>query len=83
MLSRPVLDHTRLTGSYKFKLEFYEDQTKPKVKDDPTVSTETPPDAAGPSIFTAIQQQLGLKLEAGKGPVENLVIERLEKPSAN
>ena len=83
MLSRPVLDHTGLTGSYKFKLEFFEDQTKPKVKDDPTVSTETPPDAAGPSIFSAIQQQLGLKLEAGKGPVETLVIERLEKPSAN
>ncbi|HEV8147267.1 MAG TPA: M56 family metallopeptidase [Bryobacteraceae bacterium] len=83
MLSRPVLDRTGLTGNYKFKLEFYEDQTKPKVKDDPTVSTETPPDAAGPSIFTAIQQQLGLKLESGKGPVENLVVERLEKPSAN
>jgi uncharacterized protein (TIGR03435 family) len=42
-----------------------------------------PADASGPSIFTAVQEQLGLKLEGQKGPVEILVIEQVERPSEN
>jgi uncharacterized protein (TIGR03435 family) len=43
----------------------------------------TPADPAGPSLFAALQEQLGLKLELEKGPVEIFNIERIEKPSAN
>lgn len=42
-----------------------------------------PESAAEPDLFTAIQQQLGLKLEAAKTPVEVLIVDRVEKPSAN
>ena len=42
-----------------------------------------PPDTAGPSLFTAIEEQLGLKLESTKGPVNVIVIDQLEQPTAN
>ncbi|MFZ0393062.1 MAG: TIGR03435 family protein [Terracidiphilus sp.] len=48
-----------------------------------TCAQAPPPDASGPSIFTAIQEQLGLKLESTKGPVEALEILHIEKPSEN
>jgi uncharacterized protein (TIGR03435 family) len=66
-LRRPVLDQTGLTGSYDFKFEYPSDDQRPDV-----IS----------SIFASLQG-IGLKLEAAKGPVKNIVIDHAEKPSAN
>ncbi len=72
MIDRPVLDRTGLTGEFDFTIE-YEKET-----DSPGLSTYV-----GPSFFRALQEQLGLKLEAAKGPVDVLVIDHVEKPSEN
>ena len=72
-LSRPVIDRTGLTGHYALTLNWTEDDGP-----SPDAGTNNPP-----SLFTAIQEQLGLKLEATKGPVSILVIDHAGKPSAN
>jgi len=76
--SRPVLDKTGLTGMYDFVLEWIPDMANA----DPEGSPQ-PRVTAGSTIFTALQDQLGLKLESGKGPVDIVVIDRAERPSAN
>ncbi len=87
-LGRPVLDKTGLTGKYDFTLKWTPDESEaPMLKGagdgkQGTGSTPTP-ESSGPSIFTALQEQLGLKLESQKGPVEILVIDHAEKPSDN
>ncbi len=68
---RPIVDQTGLTGRYDIRLRY--------TKDD---STSTDPNAP-PGLFTAIQEQLGLKLEPVKAPVDVFVIDRVEQPSAN
>lgn len=78
---RPVVDKTGLTGKYDFKLEWTADVGQPgAVEGRPGANASEP---AGPTIFTAVQEQLGLRLESQKGPVEMIVIERVEKPSEN
>jgi uncharacterized protein (TIGR03435 family) len=67
-LGRFALDKTGLTGAYDFTFEW-----------DPEQAT----DSAGPSIFTALRDQLGLRLESQKGPVEILVIDRAKRASEN
>jgi uncharacterized protein (TIGR03435 family) len=76
-LGRPVVDSTGLTGRYDFKLQWAPDESQPNSEGE-----MPPPDATGPSIFAAIRE-LGLKLEAVKGPVEVLVVDYAEKPSEN
>jgi bla regulator protein BlaR1 len=83
VLGRPVLDRTSVKGNYKFKMEWTEESVGTKEKGGAISPDATPADPLGPSIFSAIQEQLGLKLESGKGPVEIIVIERAEKPTAN
>ena len=52
-------------------------------KEPPRPESPAPAEPNGPSLFTALQEQLGLKLESQKGPVETIVIESVEKPSEN
>jgi uncharacterized protein (TIGR03435 family) len=77
-LGRPVQEATGLTGKYDFKLEWVPDESQPN-----SGGEAPPPDAEGPSIFRAIQEQLGLKLEAQKAPGEILVIDHAAKPIGN
>jgi uncharacterized protein (TIGR03435 family) len=74
-LDRPVLDRTGLSGRYDFDLEFTPNET---VWDGQILR---PQSAERPGLFTAIQQQLGLRLEATKGVVDALVIDTVERPS--
>jgi uncharacterized protein (TIGR03435 family) len=73
-LGRAVVDKTGITGRFRIELTY-----TPLAS---TTNAEPSADAAL-DIFTAIQEQLGLKLESSKGPVEVLVIDRVEKPSEN
>jgi bla regulator protein blaR1 len=84
MLGRPVVDKTGLTGKYDFVLEWAPDPgADARAQGFGNGVTEPAPAPGGPSIFTALQEQLGLRLESQKGPVENIVIDRAEKPSEN
>jgi uncharacterized protein (TIGR03435 family) len=85
-VGRPVIDRTGLKGNFDFKLEWTPDQGQsagPLGGGPPGADAPPPPDPNGPSIFTAVQEQLGLRLESQKGPVEMIVIDRVEKPSDN
>lgn len=88
-VDRPVTDATGLTGSYDIAMEFAPDPAIMGMKmggiGQPPPVTGNAPDLNGaPMIFSALTDQLGLKLEARKGPVEHLVIETVEKaPTEN
>lgn len=69
-LDRPIVDKSGLTGRFDAHMEFWPDQTSV----DP---------ANGPSVFTALREQLGLTLQSGRGPLDVLVIDHVEKPSEN
>jgi uncharacterized protein (TIGR03435 family) len=81
-VDRQIVDKTGLTGHYDFKLDWAPDDGAAQFVNAPN-STSLPPDPSGPSIFTAVQEQLGLKLEPQEGPVEVIVIDHVEQPSAN
>jgi uncharacterized protein (TIGR03435 family) len=79
LLGRTVVDKTGLKGFYDVKMTWTPD---PALQGPP--GGDAPPvDPSGPSIFTAIQEQLGLKLDSTKGPVDVIVIDTVQKPSEN
>jgi len=69
-VSRPVIAETGLSGTFDFTLDWLPE-------------FNAPPDASGPNFREALKEQLGLKLESQQGPVDILVIDRVEHPSAN
>jgi uncharacterized protein (TIGR03435 family) len=73
---RPIIDKTNLSGTYDFVLKFAPVQNL-------TAAGDSGADSGGPSLVTALEEQLGLKLESAKGPVEILVIDSVSKPSEN
>jgi uncharacterized protein (TIGR03435 family) len=81
-VDRTVVDRTGLSGVFDFNLEFAP-EVGPGSQPSATASTSASDASAPPSIFTALQEQLGLKLEAQKGPVDVLVIDHVEQPSEN
>ena len=77
LVGRPVINETGLDGQYDFMIEWTPDSAVQAAPDQPINAT------GGPSLFTALTEQLGLRLEARKGPVPVYVIEKIEKPSEN
>lgn len=82
-LDRPVIDKTGLTARFDIHLEFSPDQATPGLRGPVPGAPASPSDPSGPTIFTAIQEQLGLKLVPARGPIELLVIDHVERPSEN
>jgi uncharacterized protein (TIGR03435 family) len=76
-LDRPVVDRTGLSGRYDFDLEFAPDESLWGG------AVPRPENSDKPGFFRAIQEQLGLRLEAARGPVDALFIDHVEKPSEN
>ena len=82
VVGRPVIDKTGITGRYDIRVKFSREGTElaaihligPSPASDPT---------GPPSIFVALEEQLGLRLDSAKGPVEMLVIDHIERPSEN
>ena len=81
ILNRPVINQTGLAGKFDIHIEFSREGTLAAL---PASGLSTTADPQGlPSIFTVFEEQLGLKLESGKGPVDRLVIDHIEKPPGN
>ena len=78
MVGRLVTDRTGLSGRFEVNLEFTPEQMPPPRAGGPPMPAIDP---NGPTIFTALQEQLGLKLEPERAPVDVLVIDRAERPT--
>jgi uncharacterized protein (TIGR03435 family) len=87
ILGRPVIDKTGIKGFYDFKLVFSREGVPTNGPMPPPSATDGGPGLNAsdprPSIFTALQEEIGLKLDSSKGPVEVLVIDSVQRPTEN
>jgi uncharacterized protein (TIGR03435 family) len=81
VLDRPVVDRTGITGRFDYNVTFTPDDSEFNGHPPKLPQTETSDSA--PNLFAAIQEQLGLKLDAQKTSVDVIAIDHVEKPSAN
>ena len=80
-LGRQVFDKTGLTGKYDFSLQWTPEMKR--VGDSDSAGGAVSDGGSGPSLFTAVEEQLGLKLDSAKEPVQCLIIDHAERPSEN
>jgi uncharacterized protein (TIGR03435 family) len=78
VVGRTVVNKTGVDGRFRYRVDF-----APEGTSTAEIGGGPPPPADAPSIFTAIQEQLGLKLDSARGPVDVLVVDRAEKASEN
>ncbi|HXE64027.1 MAG TPA: TIGR03435 family protein [Bryobacteraceae bacterium] len=83
IVGRPVVDQTGLGGKYDFELKWTPDMSAAAEPFGDAGRPQSSADTNSPNIFTAIQEQLGLKLSSGKGPVDVIEVDHAEKPSGN
>jgi uncharacterized protein (TIGR03435 family) len=83
MRGRPVVDETGLKGRYKFDLQWSVEMDAAALDKSEAAGAKLTDTTSAPSIVSALQEQLGLRLESRKGPVETIVIDRAERPSGN
>jgi uncharacterized protein (TIGR03435 family) len=86
ILGRNVIDKSGFTGKFDVHLEFARDEATTglsAIRGPGCGPAQSALDSTAPSIFTAVREQLGLKLEAGKGPADFLILDRADKPSEN
>jgi uncharacterized protein (TIGR03435 family) len=77
LVHRPVIDKTSLKGRFDFTLKYAPDRDIPSGADNGSLQDDAP------SIFTALEEQLGLKLQPDKGPVDTVLIDHVEQPTEN
>jgi uncharacterized protein (TIGR03435 family) len=82
-LGRPVIDRTGLKGNFDFTLHWTPDEEVPFRSQKVWPQENTGPDSDWPALFTAVSEQLGLRLKGEKGPAGAIAIDHLEEPSAN
>ena len=83
VLDRPVVDQSGLTGRYDFTLEWRPDEFQFPTLPAPQKAAAAAANDALPDLYTAFQEQLGMKLQPAKAPLDVLVIDKVSRPSTN